>query len=401
MRTILGKKLPFPQWEEQLEQEGQPAKERIISINDKVRRSGMYILGVPDSGKSFLFANLIRQDLQKDYPMIVIDAHGDLIRHVISLLPPERRNKTYLLDLTDTNHPFGLNLFACSDATNEWDRAKVVDRVMHVFERHWPESKGILLGKLLRYITHTILECPEYTLADVPRLLWDDTFRANIVSRLTNEAVKAYWQVEYNAMRPDERRNELKALDNRLAAFLADPIVRNIVCQRETSIDFRRAIQEHQVVLINLPMKDLPEQAALIGTIVLTNIYAATFAFRELEWDQRPGFSLFVDEFQNFATSDFAELFTEGRKYGARIVVAHQERHKLLPENRPATLTASIIISFQSILTDAIEISPVMATWDICSQNRKVAPGYSLIFHIAFTKRGTAKKGKVKQSSAS
>lgn len=354
MRTILGEELPFDQQVEQL------AEPRKIIIQDKERRSGMYILGVQGIGKSFLLAHLILQDLLKGYAVIVFDAHGDLIRHVISLLPPERLNKTYLLDLTDIEHPFGLNLFACSDPTDELERAKVVERVMHVFERIWPESKGILLGKMLRYITLAFLECPECTLADVPRLIWDDTFRASIVSRLTNEEVKAYWRVEFSAMKPGEKRKEVQALENRLATFLATPFIRNIVCQKNTTIDFRHVIQDHEVLLVNLPMKELKEHAALIGTIVLTQIHAATFSFGEVAWDQRPGFSLFVDEWQNFATTDFAELFKEGRKYGARITVAHQDRRDLLPENRSATLTASITALFRPTAADAAELAPLL-----------------------------------------
>jgi len=327
-------------------------------VNDKERRSGMYILGVQGRGKSSLVVFLIFQDLEKGYGTIVFDAHDDLIRYVIALLPLERLSKTYLLDLTDTEFPFGLNLFDCSDPANELERAIVVERVMHVFERLWPEIKGILLGKLLRYITLTFLECPGYTLADARRLLRDDAFRASIVSRLKIEEVKAYWLEEYNAMTPAERRKETQALDNRLAAFLSTPFIRNFVCQRKTTIDFRRAIQEREVLLINLP-KEMKEHAALIGTILLAQIHAATFSFGRMEWQKRPGFSLFVDEFQHFSTSDFAELYKEGRKYGARITVAHQDRHELIPENRSATLTASTIIAFQPTPTDAAELAPL------------------------------------------
>ena len=353
MKTLLGKELPFSPYE------GQYTEVRNIYINDKERRSGMYILGVQGRGKSFFLAHLILQDLEKGYSVIIFDAHGDLLHHVIALLPPARLSKTYLLDLTDTNYPFGLNLFACSDPTNELERAIVVERVMHVFERLWPEIRGILLEKLLRYITLTFLECPECTLADIPRLLRDDTFRASIVSRLTNETVKAYWLEEFNVMKPGDRRRETQALDNRLAAFLSTPFIRNIVCQKKSTIDFRHLIQNHEVLLVDLNMKELKEHAALIGTILMTHIHAATFSFGELEWDQRPGYSLFVDEFQNFATTDFAELFKEGRKYGARITIAHQDRHDLLPEIRSATLTASIIASFQTTPADAMEMSPI------------------------------------------
>ncbi len=330
-----------------------------ITVNDKERRSGMYILGVQGRGKSSLLVSLVAQDLEKGYAVIVFDAHDDLIRHVIALLPPDRLNKTYLLDLDDTEYPYGLNLFACSDPMNELERAIVVERVLHVFERLWPDLKGILLEKLLRYITLTFLECPSYSLIDIRRLLWDDDFRDSLVSHLTNEEVKAYWQQEYNMMTRSERRLETQALDNRLAAFLSTPLVRNIVCQRQNTLDFYRATQEREILLIRLPMAGRQAHVPVIGTILLAHIHAATFAFAKMNWNQRPGYSLYVDEFQHFATADFAELYKEARKFGARITVAHQDRQDLTPENRSATLTASTFVAFQPTPADAAEIAPL------------------------------------------
>lgn len=330
-----------------------------IFLNDKERRAGMYILGVQGRGKSSFLLNLIAQDLQKGYAVIVFDAHDDLIRYVVALLPPDRLSQTYLIDLDDVEYPIGLNVFACADPANELERAVVVERVLHIFERHWPDLRGILLEKLLRYITLTFLECPGSSLIDVRRLLWDDDFRENLVSRLTNEEVKAYWRHEYSVMTRSERRIETQALQNRLAPFLLTPFVRNIVCQRPNTLDFYRAIQEQEVLLIRLPMTGREAHVPLIGTIMLAQIHAATFAFARMNWDERPGYSLFADEFQHFATLDFAELFTEARKYGARITVAHQDRQNLPPEIRSATLTASTIASFQSTPADAKELAPL------------------------------------------
>jgi hypothetical protein len=330
-----------------------------IFLNDKERRAGMYVLGVQGRGKSSFLLNLIAQDLDKGYAVIVFDAHDDLIRHVIALLPPDRLSKTYLIDLDDVEFPIGLNLFACVDPTNELERAIVVERVLHIFERLWPDLRGILLEKLLRYITLTFLECPGNSLIDVRRLLWDDDFRENLVNSLTNEEVRAYWQHEYNMMTRSERRTETQAIENRLAPFLLTPFVRNIVCQRRNTLDFYRAIQEQEVLLIRLPMAGRQAHLPLIGTVMLAQIHAATFAFAHMNWNERPGYSLFADEFQHFATLDFAELFKEARKYGARITVAHQDRQNLAPEIRSATLTASTIASFQSTPADAKELAPL------------------------------------------
>src|SRR5260370_13542036 len=155
---------------------------------------------------------------------------------------------------------------------------------------------------MVRFITLTFLECPGYSLIDIRRLLWDDDFRAALVSQLTNQDVKSYWLYEYNMMTRGERRAETQALDNRLASFLSTPFIRNIVCQRQNTIDFYRPIQEQEILLIRLPMAGRQAHVPLIGTILLAQLHAATFAFAKLNWNQRPGYSLYVDEFQHFAT---------------------------------------------------------------------------------------------------
>jgi hypothetical protein len=185
---------------------------KSIAIKDIVRQSGLYILGTQWQGKSKLIGNLVYQDLEKPYAVILFDPHEDLINHLLAQMPDEFLDKTFLLDITDTDYPFGLNIFDFSASTSEIDRAIAVDRVMHIFEKVWPEIKGILLEKLLRYITLTFSEAPGHTLADIPRLLWDDDFRAHLVNRLANEEVKVYWQREYNAMSAGERRGETQYL---------------------------------------------------------------------------------------------------------------------------------------------------------------------------------------------
>ncbi len=359
MRTILGKDLETG---------------NLIEVKDKVRQSGLYILGTQGQGKSQLIGYLIYQDMEKHYAVLLFDPHGDLITHLIAQMPEELLEKTFLLDMTDTDFPFGLNLFDFSEATSEIDRAMAVDRVMHIFERIWPEIKGVLLEKLLRYITLTFSEAPGHTLADIPRLLWDAAFRSNIVSHLTNQEVKTYWLHEYHAMTAGERRKETQALSNRLAAFLSVPLVKNIVCQQKTTINFQRAIQEHEILLINLPLKRMKDAATLIGTILLAQLHAVTFAFGELDWNERPSYSLYVDEFQSFSTSDFAELFQEGRKFGLRIAVAHQARRDLIPANRSATLTAGIIMAFQATPDDASEIAPLLLDSSIKLRPESIYP---------------------------
>src|SRR5438132_4444986 len=52
--------------------------------------------------------------------------------------------------------------------------------------------------------------------------------------------------------------------------------------------------------------------------------------------EQRPDFSLYVDEFQNFSTDSFATILSEARKYRLNLIVANQFIGQLSDEIRDA-----------------------------------------------------------------
>lgn len=323
-----------------------------ISVEDEMRERGMYVVGVQGTGKSSFLETIIHQDICKGQAVIVIDPHGDLVDHVMAQLPEERVKDTYLLDIEDTKFPFGINLFAASANSSISEQTTAIERLMHVFERIFPVSARMLLDKYLENIALVFLENPGYTMADIPRFLMDEKLRQELIKHLKNDYVRDFW-LEFDTLSPGRKREEVAALNNRLNSFLNKPMVRNIVGQKTSTIDFRRAIQQKEILLVKLPIKRYKTIATLIGTMLVAQIHAVTFSFANKSRSRRPGFSLFVDEFQNFATPDFAELFTEARKYKARQTVAHQFTKQIsLEELREATTTAHTIVVFKTTELD-------------------------------------------------
>jgi type IV secretory pathway TraG/TraD family ATPase VirD4 len=61
----------------------------------------------------------------------------------------------------------------------------------------------------------------------------------------------------------------------------------------------------------------------------------------------RRDFYLYIDEFQNFASSSFTTILSEARKYKLSLIVANQYTSQLLPEIRDAIFgNVGTIISF-------------------------------------------------------
>jgi hypothetical protein len=304
-----------------------------VAIADVDRYSGMYILGRQGTGKSSLLQWLIYQDIaNKDTAVIVIDPHGDLIADCLAQIPKRKLAKTYLLDIEDVSYPFGLNPFAIAQNATVTQQQQTADRVLHVFEKSFPESSRILLEKYLGNIAPVFFANAEagYSITDIPRFLRDDAFRNRLLAnKKLSYFIRSFWQDEYEAMSSSKRQGETASLATRLNRFVRSPIVAQIIGQSRTTIDFRKAIENREILLIKLPLKTLKEDAEFIGTILVAQIHAAIFSFADLPQVLRPGFSLFVDEFEHFATTDFAEMFAEGRKFGVRLALAHQTRTQI------------------------------------------------------------------------
>jgi hypothetical protein len=341
--------------------------------------SGTYIEGVQGMGKTKLLENLIAHDVRLGNAIVVLDPHGDLITHCIAQLPKDKVAKTYLLDMEDTDYPFGVNIFGkggeLETFKNPVAQSQAVDRVMHVFEVLWPDILSQAhFPRFVRAATITLFANPGSTLVDMHAFLVDDKVRKGMLQAVHESTVRQFWQY-YDSMSATQQRQQVEPLIGRLESiFMGRSIVRGIVGKRETSINFRAAIENREIIFIRLPLKTLTQDSRLIGTLLIAQIHAAIFSFSDIPEDRRPGFSLYVDEFQHFATPDFAEMFTEGRKFGVRVYLAHQYRGQMPTYLQQSTMTARTKVCFQTTPEDAREMAHVYIHGDVSMKPEDIDP---------------------------
>jgi hypothetical protein len=327
---------------------------QAVTVTTQQLCSGTYVLGVQGVGKSSLLEQIACQLLEQDESLIVFDPHGQLIDNIIRRMPGRRLRDTFHLDLKDRKYPFALNVFACSDPEDEEARDRTRNQVTHAFEKLWPETqRGVYFKKLLRHVIILLIENPGLTLADVPKLLRDDAYRGQYVSRLKNVGSQEFWEYDYGALSPARQHTESTPLLSRIDELLAEPVLKRILCQPRSTVDIRSLIEQRQNLFVTLPINEeaYAKTSELVGTMLMSLVYAATFAFADVPEHERPGFSLIVDEFQNFATEDYAKLFSQGRKFRVKQFLAHQYRGQLSDTtsdaNRDATLSAFTKIIFR------------------------------------------------------
>ncbi len=382
----LSKKEPPPRLFPPRVERPDPETKDVFVIPNQDRYAGTYILGVQGTGKSGLLKDLIDHDAAAGQAVIAVDPHGDLIDHCLAVLPPHRLAQTYFLDMEDEAYPFGVNVFAAvGKLGTSVAQAQAVDRLMHIFEVLWTDVLSQQhLPRYIRAAAITFLSNPGATLVDMYAFLTDKRVRTHMLKQVPDLTVRQFWQTQFDDLSEAERTHRMQPLIGRLETlFMGRSLVRNIVGQRYTTIDFRQAIENKEIILIRLPIKALSQDARLIGTLLIAQLHTAIFSFADVPEQRRPGVSLYVDEFQHFATSDFAKLFTEGRKFGVKVTVAHQYRNQLPAYLRDATMTARTKVCFQTTPEDSREMSHLFMAQEENMQPENIDP-YPVVHLLAY-----------------
>ncbi|TAK28804.1 MAG: hypothetical protein EPO21_21860 [Chloroflexota bacterium] len=333
-----------------------------VAFHHKDRLQGLYILGGTGMGKTTLIQQMILQDMQAGFGLCCIDPHGDLTRELLEQIPAHREKDVILLDPLDPDYAFGLNLYALDEPQNPLILEQTREQAMQIFLKIWgdPHSSGYswgpLLEDLLSNCTASLIANPPYTMAEISMLLRRDTFRKRLVSNLPHGEVRDFWEQEYDEMREGEQREHYRSTMNKVRQFTGNSLIRHIVGQSRSTVHFREWMDSGKIVLITLSER-FETVRRLVGTAVISQIYRAALSRGDIQAGERTPFMLYVDEYDLFATADFARILKGGRKFGIATTFAHQERTILDAANRGASLQGGNIVVFRITGQDAEEMA--------------------------------------------
>jgi hypothetical protein len=331
---------------------------------DRLRHAWM--IGKTGSGKSTLIANLVRQDLARGEGLALIDPHGDLVDSVLPFVPKERTNQVLLFAPEDREFPVSFNVFR-SGRNAHADTALLASQLVAVFRKQWADSWGPRLEHVLRNAILAVAPDPRATLLFLYRFLTDEVLRERVVDRITDPVVKHFWTKEFPAYPRALQGEALSPVLNKLGAFVANPIVRNVVAQERSRVDFQELLDQRGILLAKLPVGAIGEDAAhLLGGLLVTGLQLAAMERRR----GTPEFWLYIDEFQHFTNDSLATLLSESRKFGLGLVLAHQYLGQLPDSVLDAVLgNAGTMLAFRVGAEDAEalegEFGPDLAAADL------------------------------------
>jgi len=325
---------------------------RPFGIKLADRRAHMYIIGKTGVGKSTLLQTLIKHDLDAGHGVALIDPHGDLVERVLADIPEERKNALIHFNVSDTTHPFAFNPLQHVPAGR---RPLAASGMLGVFKRLWDDSWGPRLEHILRNALLALLDQPEATLVDILKLLDDSNFRRQAASKIHNSQVRNFWLKEYEGYPSRFRAEAIAPVQNKVGAFLADPVLNRILTQPNSSFRLRDVMDRGKILLVNLAKGIIGEDtASLLGALLVARFGLAALSRADTPEEERRDFFLYLDEFHSFTTLSLAEMLSELRKYRLDLILAHQHLAQLDPKMRDAIFgNVGTMISFRIGAVDA------------------------------------------------
>jgi hypothetical protein len=343
-------------------------QETPFGIKQADRRYHMYVIGKTGTGKSTLLETLMRQDVQAGRGLALLDPHGDLVGKVLSHLPENRQADLIYFDVPNSAQPLGFNpLESVSPAKRSLAAAGLLD----VFKKMWADSWGPRLEHILRNALLALFDQPNATLADVLRMLNDDRFRSAVATATDNNQVAEFWLKEYQRYPSRFQIEAIAPIQNKVGAFLSDPVLNRILTQERSAFKLRQVMDEGKILLVNLSKGQLGEDtSSLLGSLLVSRIGLAALSRSDIPEENRPDFFVYIDEFHTFTTLSLATMLSELRKYHTSLILANQYLSQLDQKIQDAILgNVGTLLSFRLGLSDAEilakEFYPEITTTDL------------------------------------
>lgn len=297
-----------------------------VYINRDDRRRHMYVIGKTGSGKSYFIQQMALQDIINGEGVAFLDPHGDSAEWLLQRIPPHRIEDVIYWDPSDVERPIGFNII---EFYNEQDKHRTVNSFVGLMQKMFdPHNQGITGPRFERAVRNsmlTVMEEPGSTLVEVLRILSDENFANKKIPHIKDDLVRRYWTDEIARTQDFHKSEVLGYIVSKFDRFVTNKLTRNIFGQSSSGFNMRRIMDEGKILIVNLSKGLVGEEnAQFLGLLLVPRILSSAMSRADIPEERRRDFYLYVDEFQNFSTEDFAQILSEARKYRLNLIVANQ-----------------------------------------------------------------------------
>jgi hypothetical protein len=345
---------------------------RSVYIGNEDRMRHIYIIGKTGTGKSEMLKDMVLQDIKAGKGVCFMDPHGDAVEDLLKLIPPERAEDVIYFNPSDTGRPMGMNLLeARTEDEKHFAATSVINLMYKLFDPYKTGIVGPRFEHGVRNAMLTAMSVPGNTFVEVMRIMTDARYVQELLPHVEDPIVRRYW-TDQIAQTSDFHKSEvLDYTVSKFGRFVTNKLIRNIIGQSQSSFDMRKVMDEGKILLINLAKGPLGEENSnFLGLLLVPRILMAAMSRANVPMEERRDFYFYVDEFQNFATPDFAVILSEARKYRLGLCVANQFIGQVEEEVKNAIFgNVGTKIAFRIGVTDASymahEFAPTFSEEDL------------------------------------
>ena len=300
-----------------------------IRITDNDRRRHLYAIGQTGAGKSNFLQEMAKKDAISGKGFCFIDPHGDAIEDILTAIPKERAEDVIIFDPADVERPIGINMLEFDPAHPE-QKTFIINEMIGIFDQLYDlkATGGPMFEQYMRNAMLLIMEHPESgsTLMEISKVLSDEDFRRFKLDHCTNPIVRDFWLKEAEKAGGEAAlANMVPYITSKLTAFISNDIMRPIIAQQKSALNFREIMDGGKILLINLSKGKIGEiNARLLGMVIVGRLLMAALSRVDMAESERKDFYLYLDEFQNVTTNSVAQILSEARKYRLCLILAHQ-----------------------------------------------------------------------------
>ena len=178
---------------------------------------------------------------------------------------------------------------------------------------------------MLRNTIQTALTLENSTLFTIFELLNDAKYRRKVVKGLEDKSLKDFWNNELGKAGDMQKVKMVAGITAKIGRFLFSASAKRMLDQPKSTIDFEDILSGRKILICNFSKGLIGEDtSAPFGTAVLAQLQTAAMRRARISQGSRTPYYLYVDEFQNFATTSFVQMLSEARKYKLFLTMAEQ-----------------------------------------------------------------------------
>ena len=257
--------------------------------------------------------------------ILVIDAHGDMVRELARLRHWEKEHDrmVYLTSSTMSSGSFpSFNPFEVLGRIDPQSRSLRVSELTTAFEALFRSELTHHMKLMLKRVSALLLSSPGHNILDMLRIIepGGESIALKLCAQQNDDDLKRYFQEVFVDRKTIVPRHAVGA---RLADVLENHAVQRMLGQKRSSFDLEGLLNRGKTVLFDLSQATFGvEGAKIIGALLLAEVGA--MALRRATSQNRKDIWVYCDESPLYVTSTLGKLLAETRKFRVYLTIACQ-----------------------------------------------------------------------------